>query len=132
MKTKIKPFIAICVLGTSLMACQTSPGTGNQAVGTKTEVMASDTAKRILVRYKCDQGKEIVVEYLIYQNKAIVRPDAGKPEKIIMNQVISGSGARYSDGKLVWWNKGNTGFLMEAAGAERIITDNCVEFSRVE
>jgi len=132
METAIKPFIAICLAVASLMACQTNPGTGNQAVGTKTEVMATDTAKRIIVRYKCDQGKEIVVAYLIHQNKAIVQPDAGKPEKIIMNQVISGSGARYSDGKLVWWNKGNTGFLMEASGEERVVTDNCVEFLREE
>ena len=31
-----------------------------------------------------------------------------------MKQVMSADGGRYSDGKLVWWSKGNGGFLAEA------------------
>jgi len=34
-------------------------------------------------------------------------------KQYLMKQTMSGSGTRYSDGKVVWWSKGNTGFLQE-------------------
>ena len=44
-----------------------------------------------------------------------------------MKQVRSGSGVRYSDGKIVWWNKGYDGFLEDETEASHPVklAENC-------
>ena len=43
--------------------------------------------------------------------------------KAVLPQVISASGARYSDGATTLWNKGNTVFIMKG---EEITVQDCV------
>jgi heat shock protein HslJ/membrane-bound inhibitor of C-type lysozyme len=59
------------------------------------------------IRYDCQSG-----EYLLVTYKTAGKPEravlevTGKP-KLVLPQVISASGARYSDGYTVLWNKGD-------------------------
>lgn len=77
--------------------------------------------------YLCANNEQVRVSYdntdknsskAIFSSKTI--------SKRTMPQVISGSGARYSDGVYVWWSKGDTGFLMEATGSEKMIITDCI------
>jgi putative lipoprotein len=45
----------------------------------------------------------------------------------VMKQTASADGNRYSDGKVVWWGKGNGGFLQEDApnGNGKMIVEEC-------
>jgi uncharacterized lipoprotein YbaY/membrane-bound inhibitor of C-type lysozyme len=45
----------------------------------------------------------------------------------LMHQTMSADGNRYSDGKIVWWGKGNGGFLQEDAadGNGKMIGQDC-------
>jgi uncharacterized lipoprotein YbaY len=72
--------------------------------------------------YTCEGGSRLTV-YLAdpyakvrYENKTY-----------IMKQTVSADGNRYSDGKLVWWGKGNGGFLQEdsADGNGKMILKDC-------
>ena len=56
--------------------------------------------------YACEGGLTVGVT-LREQNARITIGD----KSYAMKQVRSGSGARYSDGRIVWWNKGYDGFL---------------------
>ena len=56
--------------------------------------------------YACEGGSTVNVT-LREQNARVTFRD----KSYSMKQVRSGSGARYSDGKIVWWNKGYDGFL---------------------
>jgi membrane-bound inhibitor of C-type lysozyme len=51
----------------------------------------------------------------------------GKNLDFALPQVISGSGARYSDGKIVVWNKGDEVFIDLGNGQ----TFNCIKKSEV-
>jgi uncharacterized lipoprotein YbaY len=44
-----------------------------------------------------------------------------------MQQVVAASGTRYSDGRVVWWSKGNGGFLQHESpdGNGEMIVQNC-------
>jgi putative lipoprotein len=58
--------------------------------------------------YTCEAGAKLTV-HLRNQTAKVVFKD----EVYLTKQVISGSGTRYSDGKVVWWSKGEGGFLQE-------------------
>lgn len=90
-----------------------SPASSTQNPITNPEpVPSSDVAARAVphrVRYVCDNNVRVLVTYrgssarVFYHNHLYA-----------MNQVVSADGGRYSDGKLVWWNVGNGGFLAHA------------------
>lgn len=58
--------------------------------------------------YTCEGGQKLVV-YLHDQTVKLRFQD----KTYLMNQTRSADGGRYSDGKVVWWGKGNGGFLQE-------------------
>jgi putative lipoprotein len=58
--------------------------------------------------YTCEGGQKLVV-YLHDQTVKVRFKDSN----YLMKQTPSADGGRYSDGKVVWWSKGNGGFLQE-------------------
>jgi putative lipoprotein len=72
--------------------------------------------------YNCDGGTKVAV-FLRERNVQVVF--AGKSYS--MKQVEAASGTKYSDGTMVWWSKGDEGFLEEEAkeGHSVRLADNC-------
>jgi uncharacterized lipoprotein YbaY len=58
--------------------------------------------------YTCEGGAKLRV-YLHNETAKVVYKDT----VYLMRQTRSADGGRYSDGKVVWWSKGNGGFLQE-------------------
>ncbi len=96
------------------MACIFSPGS----------VYAEDTPSVKKVNYLCKNDRRVKVSYIGGHGGAgeQVLLDVDGDENIL-GLSRSGSGARYSDGSLVWWNKGKEGFVMLDV---KIIIDGCV------
>jgi uncharacterized lipoprotein YbaY/membrane-bound inhibitor of C-type lysozyme len=73
-------------------------------------------------QYKCERGATVTVSLadttakVLYDNK-----------EYLMKQTISADGNRYSDGQLVWWGKGDGGFLQEdsPAGNGKMLVKDC-------
>jgi membrane-bound inhibitor of C-type lysozyme len=124
MKSMIPIMALLLVLATGMISCNS----GRE----KTKAGDQQPAGNVVVYYKCDQGRVIVVEYLNDIQKVVVQPDILKPLKLTMNQSVSASGARFSDGKYVWWNKGNTGFFMEEGDSGKMISNNCIEYKQIQ
>jgi membrane-bound inhibitor of C-type lysozyme len=70
-------------------------------------------------RYLCEDGKIFSLEVNTQDDCVILTLD-GKPTKLL--RVVSGSGARYSNGRITVWLKGNEAFI-EMDG--KIIIKNC-------
>jgi putative lipoprotein len=72
--------------------------------------------------YRCDNGAKVVV-YLRERDARVVF----KNQAYSMKQVEAASGTRYSDGRLVWWSKGYTGFLRDETNPSQPIplAENC-------
>lgn len=73
-------------------------------------------------RYVCEGGAPVVV--VLHGETARV---TFKGKVFHMKQTESASGARYSDGSMVWWNKGRDGFLQvdSASGNGEMIAKDC-------
>jgi putative lipoprotein len=90
-------------------------------------VPSPDAAAKATVRrfiYSCDGGVKLTVGYSESAAKVTYNGHV-----YLMKQVMSADGGRYSDGKLVWWSKGNGGFLAETdddspTGGKQLAT-NC-------
>ena len=61
--------------------------------------------------YTCESGQTLVV--YLHDQTAKVRY---KDNNYLMKQTPSADGERYSDGKVIWWGKGNGGFLQKDRG----------------
>jgi len=72
--------------------------------------------------YACEGGAKLTV-YLGGQMAKVRYGDSA----YLMKQTVSADGNRYSDGKVVWWGKGNGGFLQEDEpdGNGKMILRNC-------
>src|SRR5579864_9322155 len=73
--------------------------------------------------YTCEGGAKITV--YLHNATAKVRTH----EQIyMMRQTPSADGNRYSDGKVLWWGKGDTGFLQEDTpdGDGKMLVEGCV------
>ena len=73
--------------------------------------------------YTCEGGAKITV--YLHNTTAKVRTH----EQIyMMRQTPSADGNRYSDGKVLWWGKGDTGFLQEDTpdGDGKMLVKGCV------
>src|SRR5262245_3587536 len=72
--------------------------------------------------YTCDGGLTVNVT-LREQNARVTFKD----KSYSMKQVRSGSGVRYSDGIIVWWNKGYEGFLQDETDPNHTVklAENC-------
>jgi membrane-bound inhibitor of C-type lysozyme len=58
--------------------------------------------------YTCEKGAKLTV-YLRSTTAKVRTQD----HLFLMRQTPSAEGTRYSDGKVLWWSKGDTGFLQE-------------------
>ena len=87
----------------------------------------------VTVKYICDNDIPATV---IYDNTNPKNRTAevaiGDLKKRKMKLVKSASGARYSDGEMVWLNKGNTGFLIQEGKKGKILYNNCNEFNALK
>lgn len=72
--------------------------------------------------YTCEGGNKLTV----YLTGDLAKVRYGD-EVYAMKQTMSADGNRYSDGKVVWWGKGNGGFLQEDAadGNGKMIVQGC-------
>ena len=59
------------------------------------------------VRYRSAQDEVIYVSFVNNDKTDIVDIRLGNGNLLRLDRVISGSGARYSDGKYILWNKGD-------------------------
>jgi putative lipoprotein len=72
--------------------------------------------------YTCEGGAKITVD---------LKPETAKVQfqehQYLMKQTQSADGNRYSDGKVLWWGKGNEGFLQEDApdGNGKMMVKDC-------
>jgi len=76
--------------------------------------------------YACDGG--VTVNVILREQNARV---TFKDKSYSMKQVRSGSGVRYSDGTIVWWNKGYQGFLEDGTDTSHpvLLAENCKQTS---
>jgi len=76
--------------------------------------------------YACDGG--LTVNVSIREQTARV---SFKDKSYSMRQVRSGSGARYAEGAIVWWNKGYEGFLQDETDSNHPtkLAENCKQTS---
>lgn len=76
--------------------------------------------------YACDGG--LTVNVTIREQSARV---SFKDESYSMRQVRAGSGVRYAEGRIVWWNKGYEGFLQDETDPNHPIklAENCKQTS---
>jgi putative lipoprotein len=72
--------------------------------------------------YTCEGGAKLYV----YLSGDMAKIRYGE-NTYLMKQTMSADGTRYSDGKVVWWGKGNGGFLQEDApdGNGKMILQGC-------
>lgn len=72
--------------------------------------------------YACAGGAKVTV--YLREGTAKVRYE---DKQYLMKQTISADGKRYSDGKVVWWGKGNDGFLQEdkPEGNGELLAEDC-------
>lgn len=73
--------------------------------------------------YACENNIKIIVQ--IHDGSAKVYYE---DHLYLMKQTPAADGTRYSDGKVVWWSKGDTGFLQEedtTIGEGQRIAKNC-------
>lgn len=73
-------------------------------------------------QYKCADGKSVTVS--LAESMAKVGYDN---QQHLMKQTQSADGNRYADGKLVWWGKGDGGFLQEDTpdGNGKMVAKDC-------
>lgn len=78
-------------------------------------------ANEITVRYTCAEGLPLTVTYVNSGNgHAIFSIDGSPGERL--EQVVSGSGSQYTNGRFTLFTKGNSATLQHPSG-----TDNCFE-----
>ncbi len=122
----------LCVVAQPLLAQQSAsqqPASQTPAANAQSApsgAPASTTWHR--VSYSCDNNIHVRVSY-----RGTIANVVFKGQLHPMKQVPSADGGRYSDGKLVWWSKGNGGFLTEdtdggPSGPPRL-ADNCTEIA---
>ena len=73
--------------------------------------------------YTCEGGARITLYF--HNNTAKVRTSE---HLYLMRQTSSADGNRYSDGKVLWWGKGEAGFLQEDLpdGDGKMLVTGCV------
>lgn len=79
--------------------------------------------------YTCEDSAKVAV--YLHNNTAKVRT---QEHIYMMRQTPSADGNRYSDGKVLWWGKGDTGSLQEDTpdGKGKILVNGCVLDKRAD
>lgn len=87
----------------------------------RTNQTQSTTKAKVITKavYKCDEGKSFSA---VYRNDGTAETTFGS-KVITLNQIESGSGARYSNGSVTLYIKGDTAFV--EVGDNRLFA-NCV------
>ena len=78
----------------------------------KTHDMKNEAYLVSEIEYICEKGKKLHVTYFTTVkdiHRALIKFDGTKYD---LENVISGSGAKYSDGTYTWWTKGCSGFFV--------------------
>jgi putative lipoprotein len=96
---------AVLAIGTFLPAQEPNPA---PAPGQPPQSTMRRAIEWKRLDYTCADGQKLVV-YLHDQTVKVRYKD----NNYLMKQTRSADGGRYSDGKVVWWSKGNGGFLQE-------------------
>jgi membrane-bound inhibitor of C-type lysozyme len=83
------------------------------------------------VLYRCSGARELVVRYgrLSDDSLAFVRLQPPGEQPVTLPQLVSGSGARYSNGQLwQWWSQGEEGFLQrqDDQGEWQTVLEGCL------
>ncbi|HTZ47899.1 MAG TPA: YbaY family lipoprotein [Verrucomicrobiae bacterium] len=108
------------LLAAAIAAQETVPATSPQTSPAHNNVRKLVQWKRF--DYTCDEGKKLTV----YLAGASAKVSFGA-QTYFLKQTMSADGNRYSDGKIVWWGKGNGGFLQEdnPDGNGKMIVKDC-------
>lgn len=119
---RVLPVVALAALSTTLLA--RTAGEGDRA--------AAPSPSSII--YRCDGDKKIttVVDQANPENPKTTISVDGDPalQNIEMFEVMSANGVKTSNGKLVWWTKGDEGFLAAEdppAGDGEVVVGGCKE-----
>ena len=97
------------------------PITQSFAKGGNTSVSTAPSGVSTTVHYTCAEGLPLIVTYVNSGNGHVVFSIDGSPE-MRLEQVVSGSGSRYTDGRFTLLSKGNAATLEHPSGV-----DNCFE-----
>jgi len=110
-KTVLQTLIILIALGIALALLSKPKGIVEQLSSAEEPAHTLGDAERVRVSYACDQGKTIDATYTASE----VAISRNKGPEVTLPQVVSGSGVRYAtlDESLVFWNKGNTAFVLE-------------------
>lgn len=96
-----------CLVTAGVLAVSTSlPGQETAPARPQSTVRRAIEWKRF--DYTCEGGQKLVV--FLHDQTVKVRY---KDNNYLMKQTRSADGGRYSDGKVLWWNKGDGDFLQE-------------------
>jgi membrane-bound inhibitor of C-type lysozyme len=112
----------IVILGLGFLSLTLMPAWGQSeepATASKQGAAAAPAAPSRQLTFQCECGKNFTAEFQDGGKSVLVNLDACAYK---LPQVLSGSGARYSDGHLTVWFKGNGAFV-EKEG--KIILRNC-------
>ena len=105
-------------MGTSLTAQEPAPAPAATPEQPRSTMRRAIEWKRF--DYTCEGGQKMVV-YLHDQTVKVRYKDS----TYLMTQTPSADGGRYSNGKVVWWSKGNGGFLEEDNPDGAMIAKDC-------
>jgi membrane-bound inhibitor of C-type lysozyme len=78
-------------------------------------------AEQKWLSFRCPDGQTVMAQFQLPEDKFVNVQFAGRDFRL--PHVISGSGARYSDGKTTFWNKGRSA-LMEVD--DKIVVQDCM------
>lgn len=78
------------------------------------------SADSTTVQYSCPEGLPLTVTYVNSGNGHVIFSIDGSPQRRL-DQVVSGSGSRYTDGRFTLLSKGNTATLQTPSGVDKCI-----------
>jgi putative lipoprotein len=114
--------LATLLASVTLAQAPPAPPAGTQAAPAQEHVNVVRAIRWKHFSYTCEAGTKLMVE--LGDQLAKVRYGENA---YLMKQTVSADGNRYSDGKVVWWGKGNGGFLQEDTpdGNGKMILKDC-------
>jgi putative lipoprotein len=123
MSTNLSRYAAVALAIWSLLAgvaLAQEPATPPTQTQPKNNVRKAIPWKQF--EYTCEGGAKLTA--YLRGDLAKIR---SKDQAYLMKQTMSADGNRYSDGKVVWWGKGNGGFLQEDTpdGNGKMIVKDC-------
>src|SRR5215471_84903 len=117
--------MAVGFLGLASTACPAAWGQEQAAPpGTQEHNNVRPAIRWKQFHYTCENGAKVIV--YLHDTTAKVR---FQDKEYLMKQTVSADGNRYSDGTLVWWGKGDDGFLQEDTpdGDGKMLVKDCVQ-----